>query len=213
VLADGVDLAFALIGDVLQNATFPDDEVELTRRRILSALEVERSQPAAIADRYFVRTLYGDHPYGTRETPASVRAITAGDIRQFAATYLRPEGLLVVAGDLGMDALRRLADTHLGAWRGVLPDVWAAPLPRATEILLVHRPGSGSRTSSSGTSASGRAPPDHYAATVANRVLGAGATRGIPHPPRAEGLDVAPASTSAAASISGRSRRPESPRR
>ncbi|MDH4046138.1 MAG: insulinase family protein, partial [Gemmatimonadota bacterium] len=66
VLADGADLAFALIGDVLRNATMPDEEIELTRRRILSALDVERSDPAAIADRYFSRTLYGDHPYGTR---------------------------------------------------------------------------------------------------------------------------------------------------
>jgi len=178
VLADGVDLAFALIGDVLRNATFPDDEVELTRRRILSTLEVERSQPAAIADRYFVRTLYGDHPYGTRETPASVRAITADDIRQFAASYLRPEGaMLVVAGDLGMDALRRLADTHLGAWRGSVPSrtYGQPPLPRATEILLVHRPGSEQSNIVIGNLGLRPGAPDYYAATVANRVLGAGA--------------------------------------
>jgi zinc protease len=178
VLADGADLAFELIGDVLLNATYPDDEIELTRRRILSALEVERSQPEAVADRFFASTLYGDHPYGMRQTPTSVRAITADDIRGFAHTHLRPQGaLLVVAGDMSMDQLRRLADRHLGAWRGSPPPrtYGQPPLARATEILLVHRPGSEQSNIVVGNLGLRPGAPDYYAATVANRVLGAGA--------------------------------------
>jgi zinc protease len=178
VLADGVDLAFELMGDVLTRATFPDDEIELTRRRVLSALDVERSQPEAVADRFFAQALYGDHPYGTRETPASIRAITADDIRGFARAHLRPQGaLLVVAGDLTLDRLRRLANTHLGAWRGSVPGrtYGEPPLPRATEILLVHRPGSEQSNIVIGNLGLRRRSADYYAATVANRVLGAGA--------------------------------------
>jgi zinc protease len=178
VLADGVDLAFALIGDVLTRATFPDDEIELTRRRVLSALEVERSQPEAVADRFFVRALFGDHPYGARETPASIRAITADDIRAFARTHLHPRGaLLVVAGDLDLGRLRRLANAHLGAWRGNVParTYGEPPLPRATEILLVHRPGSEQSNIVIGNLGLRPRSADYYAATVANRVLGAGA--------------------------------------
>ncbi|MDH5196772.1 MAG: insulinase family protein [Gemmatimonadota bacterium] len=177
VLADGADLAFALIGDVLRNATMPDEEIELTRRRILSALDVERSDPAAIADRYFSRTLYGDHPYGTRETPTSVRAITADDVRSYAATFLRPEGsLLVVAGDLGLNDVRRLADRYLGEWRGRVParTYGEPPLPRPTEIVLVHRPGSEQSNIVVGNLGLRPGAADYYAATVANRVLGAG---------------------------------------
>jgi predicted Zn-dependent peptidase len=178
VLSDGVDLAFELMGDVLRAATYPDDEVELTRRRTLSGLEVERSQPSAIADRYFASTLYGSHPYGTRETPVSVRAITAEDVRAYARTHLRPDGaLLVVAGDLGMNELRRLAERHLGSWRGRPParTYGQPPLPRPTEILLVHRPGSEQSNIVVGNLGLRPGSPDYYAATVANRVLGAGA--------------------------------------
>jgi len=178
VLADGVDLAFELLGDVLRNATYPDEEIELTRRRMLSGLEVERSQPEAIADRYFAATLYGEHPYGMRETPASVRAITAEDVRAYARTHLRPQGaLLVVAGDMTMEQLRRLADRHLGAWRGSPParTYGQPPLPRPSEILLVHRPGSEQSNIIVGNLGLRAGSPDYYAATVANRVLGAGA--------------------------------------
>jgi len=177
VLADGVELAFELMGDVLRNATYPEDEIALTRRRVLSALEVERSQPEAIADRYFARAVYGDHPYGRRETPASVRAITTEDVRAFAGAHLRPEGaLLVVAGDLSMDQLRRLADRHLGPWRGKAPPrtYGQPPLPSPTGIVLVHRPGSEQSNIVVGNLGLRAGSPDFYAATVANRVLGAG---------------------------------------
>jgi predicted Zn-dependent peptidase len=178
VLADGVDLAFELMGDVLLHATFPDAEIELTRRRILSGLEVERSDPAAVGDRFFARTLYGDHPYGIRETPSSIRAITADDVRNYATTYLRPEGaMLVVAGDLALSDVRRLADRHLGAWRGTVPPrtYGQPPLPHATEIVLVHRPGSEQSNVIVGNLGLRPGAADYYAATVANRVLGAGA--------------------------------------
>ncbi len=49
VLSDHAALAFELLGDVTRRATFAPDELELARTRGLSALEVELSQPDAVA--------------------------------------------------------------------------------------------------------------------------------------------------------------------
>lgn len=177
VLADGAELAFTLIGDVLQNATYPDDEIALTRRRLLSGLEVERSSPDALAARFFAGTVYGEHPYGVQQSPASVRAITADDIRSFAATNLKPRGsLLVVAGDITLDQVRTLARRHLGSWQGTPPAraYGEPPLPQPTEITLVHRPASEQANIVIGNLGLRRDAPAYYAATVANRVLGGG---------------------------------------
>jgi len=178
VLTDGSELAFELMGDVLLNASFPESEVELTRRRLLSSLEVERSSPEALADRYFAATLYGDHPYGRRQTQASLEAITPADIRAFAATNLKPDGaLLVVAGDITLDRLRQLVDRHLGPWRGAVParSYGTPPLPRPSEILLVHRPGSEQANIVVGNLGLRPGVAEYYPATVANKVLGGGA--------------------------------------
>jgi zinc protease len=178
VLADRAELAFTLLGDVLLNPTFPETELELARRRFLSALQVERSQPEALADRFFARTIYGAHPYGARNTEESVKAITQASVKQFASTNLRPGGaLLVVAGDLTPDRVRALADRHLGAWRGRVAarSYGQPPLPRGTEILLVHRSGSEQSNIVYGNIGLRPGVPEYYATVVANKVLGGGA--------------------------------------
>jgi predicted Zn-dependent peptidase len=178
VLADRAELAFSLIGDVLLNATFPETELELARRRTLSGLQVERSQPDALADRYFARAMYGGHPYGARNTEASVKAITQASVKEYAATYLKPVGsLLVVAGDITLDQARQLADRHLAAWRGQVPprSYGAPPLPKATEILLVHRPGSEQANIVYGNLGLRPGTRNYYPSAVMNKVLGGGA--------------------------------------
>lgn len=49
VLSDHAELALTLLGDVTRNAAFPAEELELARTRFLSSLEVELSQPEAVA--------------------------------------------------------------------------------------------------------------------------------------------------------------------
>ena len=178
VLADRAELAFTLMGDVLLNSTFPESELELARRRFLSALQVERSQPEALADRFLARTLYGAHPYGSRNTEASVKAVTQASVKEFASTNLRPGGaMLVIAGALTLDQARTLAQRYLGSWRGQVPprSYGQPPLPRATEILLVHRPGSEQSNIVIGNLGLRPGAPEYYATNVANKVLGGGA--------------------------------------
>lgn len=178
VLTEHADLAVELLSDVVLNATFPEEELELARTRALSALRLEKSDPGAIADRYFMRAVYGEHPYGLRETETSVEAITAQAVRHFAQEQLRPDGtLLVIAGDLTLDQARNLARRHLGEWRGRVParSYGSPPVPRPTEILLVHRPGSEQSNIMVGNLGIRARDPNAYPARVFNRVLGGGA--------------------------------------
>ena len=177
VLTDHVSLAFELMADVLLNPTFPDEELELARTRFLSSLEAEKSSPDALADRYFMKTLYGDHPYARRATEASTRAITRDAVREYAGTRLKPRGaLLVVSGDIDRAGARELARRHLGGWTGAAPAVRfpAPPAAKSTAILLVHRPGSAQSNIVVGNLAMPPGDSRYYAAVVANRVLGGG---------------------------------------
>ncbi|MFN2571615.1 MAG: insulinase family protein [Gemmatimonadales bacterium] len=178
VLSDHADLAFALLGDVSRRATFPDQELELARTRYLSSLAVDLSQPENVAARAFDRELYGRNPYGRNTSTASYKAITRTDVTRFARTRLRPGGsLLVVAGDITLARARELATRAFGTWRGAAAPTAAAPAvptKRATDILLVHRPGSVQSNIVIGNTTFLPTDSGYYAARIATHVLGGG---------------------------------------
>ena len=182
VLSDHADLAFALLGDAARRATFPDKELELARTRALSRLEVELSQPEAVASRAFQKEIYGRHPYGRATSAASFKAITRDDVVKFASQRLRPAGaLLVVAGDITLPQARELADSAFGGgggtWRGTPPATPAqpsVPTKRRTDILLVDRPGSAQSNIVMGNTTFPPTDTGYYAARIASHVLGGG---------------------------------------
>ena len=178
VLAENAPLAFELVADAVTRPTFATKEVELVRTQTLSALQLEQSQPSSLAGRFFAAQLFGAHPYGKRPTPATIRALTTGDLTAFQKSRLVPNGaLLVVAGDIGLPRVRALAQQHFGGWSGASPAVAARAQPPArekTEILLVHRPGSVQSNIIVGNLTFAPASPTYYALTVANRILGGG---------------------------------------
>ncbi len=177
VLTEHVGLAFELMSDVLVNSTFPAEEVDLTRNRMLSGLRAQEAQPGFLAAKYFDAALYGDHPYGRTATSASVGSIAREDVVAYAAQRLRPGGsVLVVAGDLSLDDVRDLVGRHLAEWNGAATDDRASTLPPAgaSEIVLVNRPGSAQSNILVGNLTMRPGDADYYAAVVANKILGGG---------------------------------------
>ena len=179
VLSADAPLAFEILGDAAARPTFPEKEVELLRTQTLSGLQLELSQPASLASRFFARELYGKNPYARRPTPTTVQGLTRADLLAFQKSRLRPGGaLLVVAGDITMADVKRLAAPAFAGWTGAAPTTLAsvAPPPRAKrEIVLVHRPGSVQSNIVIGNTTFGPSDPRFYASTVANKVLGGGA--------------------------------------
>jgi hypothetical protein len=141
---------------------------------------VALSQPEAIASRIFQRTLYGKNPYGRSADPASVKATTRGDLVAFQQARLRPGGaLLVVAGDVSLAEVRTLALKSFHGWVGAPPagPVFSAPPVRTkAELILVHRPGSVQSNILVGNLTFLPSDPRTYSASVANQVLGGGAS-------------------------------------
>jgi zinc protease len=178
VLSENAPLAFELVGDAVARPAFAAKEVDLARTQALSALQLEQSSPSALAQRFFAAQLWGEHPYARRPTPASVRALTADDLRGFQRARLVPKGaLLVVAGDIGMARVKELAQQHLGSWSGSAPADATRPAPPArtsTGILLVHRPGSVQSNIVAGNLTFPPSSAAYYPTTVASRVLGGG---------------------------------------
>lgn len=146
VLTEHLDTALVLMSDVVLEPTFPEDELETERERVISGLEVELGQPASLASRYFMREIYGEHPYGASQTPESVRAIERQDLVDFHQAHYRPDNaLFVVAGAVDPDDVIARLNRHFAAWSGDAVTKPALDAPPAhgseREITLVHMPG------------------------------------------------------------------------
>ncbi len=177
-LSENLPFVFQILSDVVLHSTFPADELELARTRMLSALQLELSQPASIADRIFRHEVYGDHPYGRSATPASLRAITRDDVVGYFDQRVRPgRALLVVAGDVDPVRVRQLATRAFATWRGVPAPSAAAPrgpARTATELVLVNKPGAVQSNILAGFPFITPRDTAVYPLTIATKILGGG---------------------------------------
>ncbi|HEY8468359.1 MAG TPA: pitrilysin family protein, partial [Longimicrobiales bacterium] len=180
VLTEFLDTALVLVSDIVRNATFPEDELETERRRTLSGLQASLGQPQYLAERQFLREVYGEHPYGAMPSPESVRAITRDDLVSFHRTHFKPgNALFVVAGDVRPDDIVQRLERHFGGWTGAAPAKAAFPAPQprsARELVFVHKPGAVQAVIRIGHLLPPATHPDWIALDVAQQILGGGTT-------------------------------------
>lgn len=180
VLSDHLPLAMDLVADVTLRPTFPDEEVALSRTRWLSALEAELGEPGTIAERRFLRDVYGaEHPYGTVAGPESVRPLERADLVTFHDEHFSADSaLLVVSGRVSRGDVETQVRAHFGEWPRAErrdADYSSAASIDETRISLVDRPGSVQSTVQMGHLALRPDDPDFFPMLVLNRIVGGGA--------------------------------------
>jgi zinc protease len=179
-LSEFLDEGLEIMADMVINPTFPEDEFEIERKRLLTALQVELSQPDAVATRRFIESVYGDHPYGNLITKESLESIGRSDMVDFHRKYYRPgNALFVVAGDVERDDIVQKLERHFSDWEPapVEDAVMAAPPTRSERhIRFYHKPGSVQAVIRIGHLMPPATDPDWVAMDVAMQVLGGGAT-------------------------------------
>jgi zinc protease len=177
-LKGDIDAAMAAAADMLVNATFPADEFETQRKRTLTNLQVQLSQPAQLASRVFTTRVYGPHPYGRVNTTASLRSITREDLVNFYNAYYKPgNALVVIAGDVEPNQIIGKFEQHFAAWRGAAParaKFAAAPAQAGREIVLVNKPGAVQAAFRIGHTIAPAPHADWPALVVAQQILGGG---------------------------------------
>ncbi len=192
VLEKDLDAGLALFAEILTQATFPEDEFDKGRRRLIATLQEQRSEPDFLARERLYDRLYPGHPYGTL-TPSEkgLAALTRDDVAVFARQRFSLAGAtLVLAGAADPDALLGAAERAFGGLSS--SDAQAGrpvpPPPRISgfSIHLVNRPGSVQTNLLFARPAIARNSPRFPAAVVANQSLGGGASSRLFHVLREE---------------------------
>lgn len=166
-----------LFAGVMQKPAFDRRRFIQAVNETLEALRRRNDDPREVADRELRRAIYRGHPLGRVPTPATVRAITRDDLRDFHRRYYRPNNvLLAVSGDIDRTDLEAQLKAVFGRWKAApiaFPKVPGPNMNPKPELLHVNREGAQSviRMGHIGIT---KDHPDLYAVRVMNYILGGG---------------------------------------
>ncbi len=104
--------AIDLLGNVIQNATFPEDVVETERSALLSDVAQLRDDMYRYPMRMLTEAAFENHPYGTPVvgTAESLRAISVDEVRVwYARKLLHASFVIAIVGDVDPQAIANKA--------------------------------------------------------------------------------------------------------
>lgn len=166
------------LADVLQHATFPSDQLELSRQRALTDLKLALDDPQQLARRTFLQTLYSEnHPFHGLPTEDSLQRITRDDLVQFYQRHYRPDAtILALVGDFDAATVRSQLESALGHWQtqGQEPHLRFPRVQWPPTTVRLHKimPGKAEAVTLLGYDGITRQDPRFYAALVLNQILG-----------------------------------------
>jgi predicted Zn-dependent peptidase len=181
-LARFADRGASILADLLTRPSLRREDFERVRQLRLDRLRQLTDLPPAVAERAFLRLMYGEHPYGHLSigTDAALRQIALEDVAAFHARTFQPaRSALVIAGTMPHDELLRIAEDAFGQWGAgagaAAADTAAADIePAATRpgVTVVAREGAAQSELRIGHLSARRDTPDYAALVVMNAILG-----------------------------------------
>jgi predicted Zn-dependent peptidase len=149
-LTRNFDESLSLFADAVRRPRFDEQEWERVHTLHVENLKRAADQPGVVARNVSMRAFFGDdHPYGRPNagTPESAAAVTLRDARERYEQLFRPdEAVVLIAGDLSADDLKRKLNAALGDWRApkaskpIASPTFPEAATDAFRIIVVDRP-------------------------------------------------------------------------
>jgi zinc protease len=173
-----------LMADVLLNPSFPESELQRSITQNISGLATVRTDPGAMVRNVSTRLVYGpDHPFGEVTTEESLSNVTLDMIKQYYATYFKPNvAYMVIVGDTDAKEARKMMNKYFGNWKQeTVPEhTYETPqAPESNRVAFVDR--LGAIQSNLSITYPVELPPGHEDAikvSVMNNILGGGVFSG-----------------------------------
>ena len=169
-----------MIKELLVSPTFPPDEFEKEKKRLLVRLEQQKESPRGVISIYFDKFFYGDHVYANaiQGNRTSVNILNVEDIRTFFLDNYSPEAAAIsVVGDFSSEEMKNILTSLFRDWKPtdkLMEDISArAPeFPRENQVLLVNKEDATETTFLIGAPGISRNNPDFVAIDVINTLFG-----------------------------------------
>jgi predicted Zn-dependent peptidase len=180
-LARFADRGASLLAELIVNPSLDEVDTKRVRQLRIDRLRQLGEVPHVVAEREFLRLLYGAHPYGHQAIGRadSLRVLTRDDVVNFYTSAYQPAGATLIAvGALRHDQLADVAERAFSAWTSSVSEAPTTSadveVPNSPESRLVVVPRQGAAQSELwvGLLTAGRATLDYPALLVMNAILG-----------------------------------------
>ena len=176
------DRGAELFAGLLTRPSMRESDFTRIRQLRIDRLRQIKDIASAVAERAFLRLLYGTHPYGHAPlgNEEALRSMSLDDVVAFHTHTFRPsQTTLVVAGGIRHAELLALAARAFGGWaepaaapQAGVPASQIAPETTTRRIALIHREGAAQSELRIGHLAVPRRTPDYAPLIVMNAILG-----------------------------------------
>ncbi|HYX39534.1 MAG TPA: pitrilysin family protein [Oligoflexus sp.] len=174
------DKLLPVFSEILRLPTFPDKEVAKLRDRAVTELKKAKESPNQVADQFFNRLVFDEHPYGTPMggTPTSIGKLSRADLQKFHASAYRPQNAAIsVVGDLDIASMKKLVEKNFGSWSSAATQ--AKPIANVSSeskgtsrVLLVNKDDASETTFRIGGMGVKRDDQNWIGLQVVNTILG-----------------------------------------
>ncbi|MFC5582286.1 M16 family metallopeptidase [Rhodanobacter terrae] len=182
-LDDQLKPSLELFADIVLNPAFREADISRLRGQWLAGIAQEKSQPTGIALRTLPPLLYGKGhayaiPFTGSGTEASIKSLTAADMRAFMTDFIRPDNMkILVAGDTTLDKIIPPLNAAFGHWKapaGKLPrkNIGEVAAPKRARVYLIDRPGAQQSLILAGSLAPSTEAPNHLEIQTMNGAFG-----------------------------------------
>jgi len=175
VLAErGADMV-RMVGELLRQPLFPESELARITANKARDVAIARSQPQTVAQEQFVKTLYGDHPYGRLfPTDAMLKGYTIAQVKDFhARNFGAARAHLYVIGVFDAPSVERALHAAFDSWPAGRAATINPPTPHSGHsVTLLDRPNAVQSTIMLGLPVPGPAAKDYTALAVTDALLG-----------------------------------------
>jgi len=182
-LNDQLQPSLQLFADTVRNPAFKAEDIERIRAQWLAGIAQEKTQPNGLALRTLPPLIYGNgHAYAIPLTgsgdEASIKSLTADDLRRFQSQWLRPDNLrILVAGDTTLEKIIPQLDAVFGDWQapaGAVPtkNVGHVDAQAKPRVFLINRDDAPQSLILAGLLAPSTKAPNNLAIGVANGAFG-----------------------------------------
>lgn len=177
-LSANLPILIQTLADVVQNATFPDNQLQLSRQRALISLKAQLDDPRGLGRRVFQQAIYPEnHPFHSFPTEESLKSVTRDDVVRFYQEHYRPDTTrIALVGDFDPNQVKALFNQAFDKWQAQgkpptlnLPTV---SLPQTMKRLSAVIPGKAEAVTYIGYNGISRKDPRFYAVEVLNQILG-----------------------------------------
>jgi zinc protease len=178
-LKKDLGMAFDLLGDVLINPTFPQNEVEKLRKQQIDAIKEAKDSALDVISEYYRAYLYNEHPYGRPPTgdEQSLASITRDDIVNFYKSFYAPENMIMaVVGDFSTQDMERQIRERFEGWKkkaAQQPVKLTEPASfKGKKLLFINKPDSTQTFFVIGNVGISRTNPDRVGIGIINTLFG-----------------------------------------